>query len=169
MKRRLFTERKGGVKVQTFSAYNEQDEAYFVCEQIQGLLARGATYKDFALLMRINALSFSFEQQFRRYNIPYKVFGGFKFFERKEIKDAVAYLRLVVNPYDNEAFMRVINVPARRGIGDATLSALRNLSAEYGLPVIDVISDERNLESIAGRQEKSLRLFTLCTSTRPSL
>lgn len=155
----LFTERKGGVKVQTFSAYNEQDEAYFVCEQIQGLLARGATYKDFALLMRINALSFSFEQQFRRYNIPYKVFGGFKFFERKEIKDAVAYLRLVVNPYDNEAFMRVINVPARRGIGDATLSALRNLSAEYGLPVIDVISDERNLESISGAARKKLAAF----------
>ena len=155
----LFTERKGGVKVQTFSAYNAQDEAYFVCEQIQGLLARGATYKDFALLMRINALSFSFEQQFRRYNIPYKVFGGFKFFERKEIKDAVAYLRLVVNPYDNEAFMRVINVPARRGIGDATLSALRNLSAEYGLPVIDVISDERNLESISGAARKKLAAF----------
>ena len=104
--------------------------------------------RDFAVLMRVNALSRSFEQQFQRNRMPYKVFGGFKFFERKEIKDVLAYMRLVHNRYDEEAFIRALNVPVRRGIGDATVNKLRDLSAEYGLPMLDVISDERNLESL---------------------
>ena len=96
--------------------------------------------------MRVNALSRSFEQQFQQSRIPYKVFGGFKFFERKEVKDVLAYMRLAHNPYDSEAFVRALNVPVRRGIGDATVDKLRNLSAEYACPMLEVISDERNLE-----------------------
>ena len=146
----LWTENEDGVKTQLFSAYNEQDEAYFVAEQIKNLMYLNPQYRlrDFAVLMRVNALSRSFEQQFQRNRMPYKVFGGFKFFERKEIKDVLAYMRLVHNRYDEEAFIRALNVPVRRGIGDATVNKLRDLSAEYGLPVLDVISDERNLESL---------------------
>ena len=146
----LWTENEDGVKTQLFSAYNEQDEAYFVAEQIKNLMYLNPQYrlKDFAVLMRVNALSRSFEQQFARNRMPYKVFGGFKFFERKEIKDVLAYMRLVHNRCDEEAFIRALNVPVRRGIGDATVNKLRDLSAEYGLPMLDVISDERNLDTL---------------------
>ena len=144
----LWTDNEEGVKAQLFSAYNEQDEAYFVCDQIQNIRYLNPEYKlkDFAILMRINALSRSFELQFQRNRIPYKVFGGFKFFERKEIKDVLAYLRLIHNPYDNEAFVRALNVPKKRGIGDTSIAKLHGLSVEYGLPLIDVVSDERNLD-----------------------
>ena len=146
----LWTENEDGVKTQLFSAYNEQDEAYFVAEQIKNLMYLNPQYRlrDFAVLMRVNALSRSFEQQFQRNRMPYKVFGGFKFFERKEIKDVLAYMRLIHNRYDEEAFIRALNVPVRRGIGDATVNKLRDLSAEYGLPMLDVISDERNLDTL---------------------
>lgn len=145
----LWTENEDGLKVQLFGAYNEQDEAYFVCEQIKNIIYLNPDYKlkDFAILMRVNALSRSFEQQFQHNRIPYKVFGGFKFFERKEIKDVLAYMRLIHNPYDAEAFVRALNVPKKRGIGDTTINKLNSLSFEYGLPLLDVISDERNLES----------------------
>ena len=144
----LWTENEQGVKTQLFNAFNERDEAYYVAEQIQNLRAMNPSYKyhDFAVLMRVNALSRSFEQQFQQSRIPYKVFGGFKFFERKEVKDVLAYMRLAHNPYDSEAFVRALNVPVRRGIGDATVDKLRNLSAEYVCPMLEVISDERNLE-----------------------
>ncbi len=144
----LWTNNDAGVKPQLFSAYNESDEAYYVCEQIKQiyLLNRSGRWKDFAILMRVNALSRSFEQELQRNRIPYKVFGGFKFFERREIKDALAYMRLIVNPYDNEAFIRALNAPQKRGIGDTSIKKLLDLSAEYGISLLDVSSDERNLE-----------------------
>ena len=143
----LFTDNSQGVKPQIYSASDERVEANYVCEQIRNLRYLGNyRFKDFAILMRINALSRAFEQELLRYRIPYKVFGGFKFFERKEIKDVLAYLRLINNPADSEAFFRAINVPVKRGIGDTTLSKLAGLSADYGMSIIDVISDERNLE-----------------------
>lgn len=161
--KKLWTENSDGVKAQLFTAYSEQDEAYFVCEQIKQLCYRGEyKIKDFAILMRMNALSRSFEQEFQRNRIPYKVFGGFKFFERKEIKDIVAYLKLIVNPSDSEAFLRTINVPRKRGIGDTTLAKLRGLSADYGISLVDVISDERNLESFnSGIRAKLMDFYKL--------
>ena len=145
----LWTDNSDGLKVQLYTAYNELDEAYYVIEQIKNLryLDPRVKFKDFAVLMRVNALSRAFEQQCRQNRIPYKVFGGFKFFERKEIKDVLAYMRLINNPFDAEAFVRALNVPVKRGIGDVSVAKLRDLSAEYALPMLDVISDERNLES----------------------
>ena len=145
--KKLFTENPQGIKPQLYSAYDERMEADYVCEQIRNLRYLGNyRFKDFAILMRINALSRPFEQEFIRNHIPYKVIGGFKFFERKEIKDILAYLRLINNPAESVAFIRAINVPVKRGIGDTTLRKLAGLSAEYGISLIDVISDERNLE-----------------------
>ena len=160
----LWTENEEGLKVQLFSAYNEQDEAYFVCEQIKNIVYLNPQYKlrDFAILMRVNALSRSFEQQLQRDRIPYKVFGGFKFFERKEIKDVLAYMRLIHNPYDSEAFIRALNVPKKRGIGDTSIAKLNGLSQEFGLPLLDVISDERNLEIFnSTTRAKLLDFYTL--------
>lgn len=157
----LWTENEDGVKTQLHAAYNEQDEAFFVCEQIKNLLYFNPQYKlrDFAVLMRVNALSRSFEQAFMRNRMAYKVFGGFKFFERKEIKDVLSYMRLIHNHYDQEAFIRALNTPVRRGIGDATINKLRDLSAEYGLSMYEVISDERNLETLSKSARDKLSGF----------
>ncbi len=157
----LWTENEDGVKAQLYNAFNERDEAYFVAEQIKNLrfINPKLRLRDFAVLMRVNALSRSFEQQFQQDKIPCKVFGGFKFFERKEIKDVLAYMRLAHNKYDEEAFIRALNVPVRRGIGDSTVAKLRALSAEYAIPMLDVISDERNMESLSKSAAAKLNLF----------
>jgi len=147
----LWTENADGNKTQLFLAYDEADEAFHVAEVIRRGVDLGKSYSDYAVLMRINALSRSFEQQFMRYRIPFKVFGGFKFFERKEVKDALAYARLILNPYDNEAFLRAINVPARRGIGDATLKKLDEVSQQLCIPLVGVISDERNMQDVLSK------------------
>lgn len=168
--KKLWTENEDGLKPQWYSAYNERDEAYFVCEQIKNLIYLNNTdYKlrDFAVLMRVNALSRSFEQQFQQNHIPYKVFGGFKFFERKEIKDVLAYMRLIHNPFDSVAFIRALNVPKKRGIGDTSIAKLNGLSLEYGLPLLDVISDERNLEIFnSTTRAKLLDFYALITELR---
>lgn len=146
----LFTENGSGVRVEMYAGYNEQDEAYYVISQIINLRygAMDYNYSDCAVLMRINALTRSFEQECKRNRIPYKVVGGFKFFERKEIKDVVAYLRMVDNRYDNEAFERAVGFP-KRGIGETTLKKLQALSEEYCVPIVMLIGDERNLESFS--------------------
>ena len=152
----LWTENEQGIKPQLYTAYNESDEAYYVVEQIKSIraMSRNGSWRDFAILMRVNALSRSFEAELTRNRIPYKVFGGFKFFERKEIKDVLSYMRLVVNPSDNEAFTRALNVPRRRGIGDTTLKKLADISSDMGLSMAEFIADPRNLERDFNRPTK---------------
>lgn len=137
----LWTENESGDDVEVYVAKDEGDEARFVAARIRQAIDRlGYSAKDFAVLMRINALSRPVEQEFNNYDIPYKVYGGFKFFERKEIKDLSAYLRAISNPLDNEAVLRVINVP-KRGIGDSTVQALIAYATEQNLSVFDAIMD----------------------------
>ena len=140
----LWTENDGGEKPEYYQAYDESTEAEYVATKIKSLINSGKRASDFAVLMRVNALSRSFEQEFLKYNIPYKVFGGFKFFDRKEFKDLTAYLRAVVNPLDNEAILRVINVP-RRGIGDKSIDAVLNFSQSADCSVFESISAVNNL------------------------
>ena len=128
----LWTEAGDGDKPVYFQAEEEAGEALYTANIISNAVACGARYSDFAILMRINALTRSYEQEFTKYGIPYKVFGGFKFFERKEIKDILAYLRLIVNPFDDEAAERIINVP-RRGIGAKTVETVSRYAQEEGL------------------------------------
>ncbi|MBQ6979920.1 MAG: UvrD-helicase domain-containing protein [Clostridia bacterium] len=133
----LYTENSDGARVETFIGTDENNEATYVAIQIKSLMARtNYSYKDFAVFMRVNALSRAFEQEFTKYGIPYRIFGGFKFFERKEIKDALSYLKLINNAFDDEAFLRCIGVP-RRGIGDKTLSELREFCAGAGISMYD--------------------------------
>jgi DNA helicase-2/ATP-dependent DNA helicase PcrA len=139
--KKLWTTNPDGVRVENYSASNEMEEVRFVLDNIQGLIRRGSyKYSDFAILMRINALSRGFEQEFLSYGVPYKVFGGFKFFERKEIKDATAYLRLIINPYDDEAFLRTVNMP-KRGIGDVTLAKLKNFARSKSTCMLYALTD----------------------------
>ena len=136
----LWTENADGDKVELYVGNEESDEAEFVATTIKREIALGKRASDFAVLMRINALSRSLEQEFMKYGVPYKVFGGFKFFDRKEIKDLTAYLRIISNPLDGEAVLRVINVP-RRGIGEKTIEAIRLKAQADNLSVFDEIMD----------------------------
>ena len=150
----LWTDAADGAKPQYYAARDELSEALFSARTINDLvLTGGYRYSDFAVLMRINALTRSFEQEFTKYNIPYKVFGGLKFFERKEIKDVLAYLRLISNPYDNEALTRIINVP-RRGIGGKTVEAMEEYAAKNGLSLYDAVLDCDELPLNSGLKSK---------------
>ncbi len=158
----LWTENDDGVKVETYCGYNEGEEAYYVIEQIENLVRySGMKYSDFAVLMRVNALSRSFEQECTKYGIPFKVFGGFKFFERKEIKDLLAYLKVIINPSDDESLLRIINVP-KRGIGDATVQKLSAMADEKGVPILQIITDKESMQAFnSGTQTKLLNFARL--------
>ncbi len=149
----LWTENEEGASAKVYEAEEESGEARYVAQTIAGLLRQGYSYSDFAVLMRINALSRSFEQEFTGDGIPYKVFGGFKFFERKEIKDLLAYLRLVNNPLDSEAALRIINFP-KRGIGAKTVEALQAYAYETEGSIYDALLDLGEIGFTGGTREK---------------
>ncbi len=120
----LFSEGDKGLKPELYSNYDEKVEAEKVVGTIKELQREfGYKNSDFAILYRLNSISRSFEQALTNYNMPFKVYGGFKFSDRKEVKDLLSYLRIIVNPNDSEALIRVINVP-KRGIGDTTVEKL---------------------------------------------
>ncbi len=155
--KQLWTEEGEGEKPVYYEAEEELGEALFAARIISQLVNMGYRLSDFAVLMRINALTRAFEQEFTKYGLSYKVFGGFKFFERKEIKDVLAYLRVAANPFDGEAVLRIINVP-RRGIGDKTVQCLLDYAEREDLSVYDAILDCDALPLSGGMKEK-LRAF----------
>ena len=119
-RKQLFTQRKGGVEIFAYEAYNEDEEAQFVVDTIASLTAKGECAPgDCAVMYRTNAQSRAVEETFVRANIPYRIFGGLRFYERKEIKDIVSYLRAALNPDSPSDLKRIINVPTR-GIGVLT-------------------------------------------------
>ncbi len=129
----LFTENEKGIKVQYFNKYTDREEAEYVVQEIFNLTHQlGYQYKDIAILMRLNALTRSFEDKLLSYDIPYRVFGGLKFYDRAEIKNMLAYLKLIVNPQDNESFNRVINFP-KRNIGEVAIGKLMSFSMGQSL------------------------------------
>ena len=122
--KKLWTEEGEGEPIELFAAYNEVDEARFVVERIRQWVRDGGSLGDAAILYRSNAQSRAFEEALLSEQVPYRVYGGMRFFERAEIKDALAYLRLVANRADDAAFERAVNTPAR-GIGEKTLDEVR--------------------------------------------
>ncbi len=149
----LWTENAEGSRAVAFEAADETEEAAFTARTIANFVRHGAKYSDFAVLMRINALTRSYEQEFAKYGINFKVFGGFRFFERKEIKDILAYLRIVNNPFDSEAILRVVNFP-KRGIGDKTVQTLEEYAAQTDLTVYDALLDADELPLNSGAKAK---------------
>ncbi len=130
----LWTENGPGEPIVVHEAYDEEDEAAFVAEEIRRLAREeNLRYQDIAVMYRTNAQSRSIEEALVRRSIPYRLVGGTRFYERREVKDLLAYLRLIQNPFDTIALMRVINVP-HRGIGDRTLAELNRWSREKGIP-----------------------------------
>jgi len=141
-------------------AANELDEADFVLQQIRQLEreTEELNWGSFAILYRTNAQSRPFEDALLRWGIPYTMVGGLKFYDRKEIKDSLAYLRLLVNQADSVSLLRVINTP-RRGIGKTTIDGLVTAARELSIPLWEIISDEVSVSSLAGRAGKSIKNF----------
>lgn len=152
----LWSSVDGGSEVEYYEAYGDRDEASYVSRMINSLVERGENYRDMAVLVRANSLTRLFEEDFTLHGIPYKVFGGFRFFERKEIKDTLGYVRLALNPDDNDSFLRIVNYP-KRGIGQSAVNELSQVSAQSGLSFYGVLKKGGLLS--AGT-EKKLSKFT---------
>lgn len=158
--KQLWTNNEEGEKPFYFIAQSESDEAEFVVQTIMSLKSKyGYSLNDFAILMRVNALSRSLEQKFIQYNIKHKIFGGFKFFDRKEIKDLLAYMKICVNHSDKESLLRIINVP-KRGIGDSTIKQADNYSLLNNMKLYDVLKDIDNNPDLPLNIIKKLKPFS---------
>lgn len=136
--KKLFTENGEGTDVFYYLAMNESDEADFVVQNIIRKHASGVPYNEIAILMRLNALSRTFEEKLLTYNIPHIMYNGFKFFERAEIKNVLAYLTAIVNPNDDISFSRIINFP-KRGIGDTSIEKLDEIAIKNGTSLKDAV------------------------------
>lgn len=153
----LWTDRKDGEPIVCYTASDESDEARFVADVIQEDQAHGRKLSDHAILYRMNAQSNALENVLMRAGIPYRVVGGLKFFDRKEIRDVIAYLNLIHNPSDGVALMRVINEP-KRGIGDTTVAHLSRLSAEQNVPMLEIARTADEYAAL-GRAANKLKEF----------
>lgn len=130
-----------GERITYKPAYSDKEEALIVCKDIQRIKRQdGCEYSDFAILYRTNAQSRAFEEEMRRQAIPYRIYGGLSFYQRKEIKDVIAYFRLVANPDDEEAFRRIINYPTR-GIGNTTIQKIQDCAQDNHVSLWTVICD----------------------------
>ena len=137
--KKLWTAKEGGAPIEAFEAVDERDEANRICSAIlQGARYGTRRYDEYAMLYRTHAQSRILEMYLKSYDIPYRVYGGTSFFQRAEVKDILAYLRLLLNPNDDVAFLRIVNVP-RRGIGDAAVDALQADAAERGLALLPAV------------------------------
>ena len=141
IEKNLWTANDEGNDVELKQTYNDFEEAEFVAEKIEQLINHsGCKYSDFSVLMRTNSLSRKIEEKLLTYNIPYKIYGGFKFFERKEVKDTAAYLYIIANPNDTEAVARMLAFP-KKGIGDVSISQIINTAKENNVSLMDVINN----------------------------
>jgi DNA helicase-2/ATP-dependent DNA helicase PcrA len=151
----LWTDRRGGEKVLCYTAVDEKDEARFICRTIQQAVDNGRALSEMAVLYRTNAQSRAVEDELRQRGIPYRIFGGLRFYDRKEIKDIIAYLRVLHNPADAVSLRRIINVPAR-GIGDTTLERIERAAQQGGTTLYEAAMDPAaaGVTAAAGRKLK---------------
>ena len=170
--KKLWTENPGGEAVQVYEAIDEQEEAVFVAAAIRDALDGGVRrLSDFAVLYRTNAQSRVLEEVFINYRIPYQIVGGVRFYERKEIKDLMAYLRLIHNPFDSVSLKRVVNIPAR-GVGATSLAKLETRAQQRGVALWDAVADLDGADlkpSIRKSVESFTALIASLRSRRESL
>ncbi len=153
----LYTSNDDGEKIYHYKAQTDFEEGVFIADKIKEEVFKGKKYSDFAVLYRNNAQSRSIEDKLVKANIPYRLFGGTKFYDRKEIKDILAYLKLIHNTYDGIYLKRIINVP-KRGIGEATIDKLVDYSVNYSISLYDALSDLEHVEGL-GSRTKGLQAF----------
>ena len=152
----IFSENATGNKIRIISAFSDYEEGYNVASRIAEMrMLHSFEYDDFAILYRTNAQSRIFEEALRKINIPYRIYGGLSFYQRKEVKDVIAYMRLITNPNDEEAFKRVINYPAR-GIGDTTLNKIISAASAHNIGLWEALSHplDYNLNVNSGTAKK---------------
>ena len=152
------TEGNEGECIEVYEAYNEQEEANYVAENVHKIFSGGDYYKDIAVLYRSNAQSRTIEEYLLRQNLPYVIYGGVRFYERLEIKNVLAYLRLIVNRNDNAAFERSIGAPTR-GIGEKTLEQIRAYSQKNDLSLFQSCKGLVKDGGLKGKAAKSLDSF----------
>jgi DNA helicase-2/ATP-dependent DNA helicase PcrA len=151
IQKNVFSEKEVGTLIKVISAITDNEERYLVSNEIIDTRMRNHfMYSDYAILYRTNAQSRIFEESLRKRNIPYRIYGGLSFYQRKEVKDLLSYFRLVINPKDNEAFKRIINYPAR-GIGQTTLTRLEQYAAGNDICIWDFATD---IEKLTGEFNK---------------
>ena len=155
--KKLWTENDEGQPITYYRAQSEQDEGCYVLSQIQSLLRDGYHYDDFAILYRTNAQSRVMEENLLKSNIPFRLVGGQRFFERLEIKDLLAYLRLIVNPQDDLSFRIIVNSP-KRGIGATSLAKLSDFATVYQFSLLEA-SLQTTLSPLSGKAAKALEKF----------
>ncbi|WP_396276589.1 UvrD-helicase domain-containing protein [Haloimpatiens lingqiaonensis] len=156
----LRTEMEDGDKINIYRAYSDIDEGMFVCKTIKNLMKeKNKNFKDFAILYRTNAQSRIFEDVFIKNAIPYRIIGGLKFYDRKEIKDILAYLKLINNPVDDISLKRIINVP-KRAIGDTTVEKIQHFANTIEDCLYSVILDVENVPGLSARNITSINKFT---------
>lgn len=161
--RTLFTEREGGELVSVYEAYNEEEEGEYVSSEIARLVRSGSRHADIAVMYRTNGQSRPVEEALVRHRIPYRLIGGVRFYQRREIKDLVAYFRLFYNRLDEAALMRVINVPTR-GIGDRTIERARAYANRHGQQLWDALEALAlgvDVDGITGRSATAVRDFVM--------
>ncbi len=156
--KQLWTDSGQGDPIDLYAAYNEMDEARFIVERASQWVRDGGSYGDCAVLYRSNAQSRAIEEQLVAGQIPYRVYGGVRFFERAEIKDALAYLRLIASRDDDAAFERAVNTPTR-GIGGRTLDEVRMRARADGVSLWEAVSRTRQADTLAARARNALGVF----------
>jgi DNA helicase-2/ATP-dependent DNA helicase PcrA len=159
--RSLWTERTGGELITTYDAYNDEEEAEVVATEVSGLVNAGRKYGDIAIMYRTNAMSRSLEEALVRHRVPYRLIGGVRFYQRREIKDLIAYVRLIHNRMDEASLFRVINVPAR-GIGDRSIQRLQEHARSAGISTWDAceaVAHGGGVTGVSGRSLSAIRAF----------
>lgn len=157
--KKLWTAQEGGAPIGLHQVGSEVQEAELIVQTVQDSLAAGRSLADFAVLYRTNAQSRSLEEAFIRYGVPYKVVGGIRFYERKEIKDVLGYLRLIYQPDDSVSFERVINVPPR-GLGRKSLQVFMTHHRRSGQPLLQSLAEAKSIEGLTPRAAQSLEQFS---------
>lgn len=170
--KKLWTDKEAGDKIVYRRCDSDKEEAYYIAQEIDLLKNGQRSYDDFAILYRTNAQSRLFEDALKRRGIPYQILSGFSFYERKETKDMICYMRLVVNPADDLALKRIINEP-KRGIGAVTLGKLEALARVHGLSLLDILSQDEISYSLPAKAQTAVgemvRIIRLCAQEKENL
>ena len=156
--KRLWTDEGAGEPIAAYEARDEQDEAAFIADRIRDLESDGTALSDVAVFYRTNAQSRVIEEVFVRYGVPYQVVGGLKYYDRREVKDAIAYLRSVVNPDDQVALKRIINVP-KRAIGDTSVAHVDRFAESEGIGFLEALRRVDENPRLTSRAQKAIQEF----------
>ncbi len=156
--KKLWTDNGAGDPIEYYEADNETDEAEFVCRRTLAFRKAGGRLSDVAVFYRTNAQSRALEEAMRNYSLPFRLLGGLRFYDRKEIRDLLAYLRVIVNPRDSVNLLRIINVPTR-GIGATTLGRVTAFAAAQGLPLLDALAQVVRSDLVTKRPRREIARF----------